>query len=272
MSFFKNIITFGNYNKLLNEEESFNELNERFYLFQNDFLLINQERHKALLFLKHEREDALKNLTLAKNLISRFNEINGKEMTKIIDAVSNFHKIENHIHPGDLSINFQGGLDSVNETFLNSLEGSLNRLNEKKSYTKNELKAEFATIAFDVLFDGFEQISKLNSEVNAKRSQIAAAREKMNSSINKMMTQGPVIYKELNRIIEISKVLNKHNQAFSQKYRTIIDKINSESKWSNFINEILNRKTVPNDEMIEDLRYLRAYSSEYSKLNNNARV
>ncbi|MUV04985.1 hypothetical protein GN157_14810 [Flavobacterium rakeshii] len=272
MSFFKNIITGGNYNKLLKEEESFNELNERFYLFQNDFLLINKERHKALVYLMHEREDALKNLTLAKNLISKFTEIKGKENAKVIDAVSNVDKIENHIYLGDLTINFQSGLDSVSETFLNSLEGSLIRLDEKKGYSKNELKAEFTMIAFDVVAEGVGQIIQLNSEVNAKRRKIIEAREQINSSIKKMTVKAPKIYQELKRIIEISKVLNKHNQVFSQKYKTIIDEMNSDSKWSNFINEVLNRKIVANDKMIEDLKYLLAYSSEYNKLNKGAKV
>lgn len=272
MSWFKNIITGGNYNKLQDEEAAFYDLKDRYNSFQDDFLLINQKRFEALTHLKSEREDAMKNLHLAKNLISRIKEVNGKEIIHVIDSISNVVATGPEIVIGDVSIDFQGKLDNVSQTFLNSLNGSLNRLGENKIYTKKDLKAEFATIAFDVLSDGISQLVQINSEVNSKRKEIVNASRSMVDSIDKMTTQAPVIYKELKRIIEISRVLNKHNQAFSKKYETIIKDINKQSKWSNFIGDLFNRKIVPDDKMLMDLKYLISYSSDYSKINKSAKI
>jgi len=272
MSRIKNFFTGGNYNKLQDEEAAFYDLKNKFNSIQDEFFLINQKRFEALTHLKSEREDAIKNLHLAKNLISRIKEVNGKEIIQVIDSISNVVATGPEIVIGDVSIDFQGKLDNVSQTLLNSLSGSLNRLGENKTYTKKNLKAEFATIAFDVVSDGISQLIQINSEVNSKRKEIVNASRNMLDSIDKMTTQAPVIYKELKRIIEISRVLNKHNQAFSKKYETIIKDINRQSKWSNFIDDLFNRKIVPDNKMLMDLKYLISYSSDYSKINKNAKI
>lgn len=269
---FKNIVTGGNYNKLQDEEAAFYDLKDEFNLFQDDFFLINQKRFEALTHLKSEREDAMKNLHLAKNLISRIKEVNGKEIVQVIDSISRVGSPGPETVIGDVSIDFNSKLDNVSQTFLNSLNGSINRLGENKTYTKENLKAEFVTIAFDVAADVIDNLKQLNSEVNNKRKVIANASSSMVNSIDKMTTQAPVIYRELKRIIEISRVLNKHNQSFSKKYETIIKDINKQSKWSNFINDLFNRKIVPDDKMLMDLKYLITYSSDYSKINKNTKI
>lgn len=272
MSWFKNIITGGNYNKLQNEEIAFYDLKIKYNSFEDDFLLINQKRFEALSHLKNEREEATKNLYLAKNLISRIKEVNGKEIIQVIDSISDVAIPSPAIVIGDVSIDFNGKLDNVSQTFLNSINDSINRIGENKTYTKQDLKVEFASIAFDIVSEGISQLIQINSEVNSKRKVILDGSRSMTNSIEKMTNQAPVIYKELKRIIEISRVLNKHNQAFSKKYETIVKDINKKSKWSNFINDLFNRKLVPDDKMLMDLKYLIAYSSDYNKINKSAKI
>ena len=273
MSFWKNTLTFGKYNKLQSEECDFNALQGKFNSLQENFFLLNQKRFEALKFLKSERTEVVKNLSLSKTLISKVKTIT-KDKSQVIksDFITNIQNSEIEFKLGDISIDFQGKLDNVSEAFVVSLGGSLDRIANKKTYSKQDLQVEFATIAFGAVFKGVENVISLNSEVNERRRHISNTTSNMQDAIKQMTTEAPKIYSESKRIIEIARMLNQHNIAFSGKYESIQKEINKKSKIQIFISEILNKKIVPDDNMQANLHVLMQFSSEYNKFNNKANL
>lgn len=142
MSWFKNVITGGNFNRLQDEQREFNKLAKSFSLLQDGYIDLNQTHLNALNYLKKEREEVVKNLSLSKNLISKVKAITNDKKQEIKNDFIAYVENENvEFRLGDISINFQGKLDNVSETFVKSLDSSFKRLENKKNYTKGDLKA-----------------------------------------------------------------------------------------------------------------------------------
>lgn len=273
MRIIKSIVTFGKYDKLQTEARRFYALQGEFNSMQENFLLLNQKRFQALKFLKTERSEVAKNLFFAKTLISKIKTI-GKSNSLVIksDIISPIDISNTEFSIGDISVDFQGRLDDVSEVFVASLSDSLDRIGKKESYTKRDLQAEFAIVAVGAVFRGIGNLISLNGEVNQKRQQITDALSDMQYALSVMTTQAPQIYSESKRIIEIARTLNQHNKAFSGKYESIQKEINKKSRTSIFIDEILNRKIIPDENMQSDLHVLIQFSSEYNKFNDNANL
>lgn len=273
MSWFKNAVTFGKYDKLQNEQRDFNNLAKSFSFVQDAYISLNETRLNTFQILKKEREEVVKNLSLSKNLISKIKSITSDKKQEIkndfIAYVENEH-VEFQL--GEVSINFQGKLDNVSETFVKSLDSSFKRLDDNKSITKGDLKAELGIIAVNTLIKGVTEIITLNGEVNEQRKHIIASTKEINNAYAKMTEQAPKIYIEVKRMIEITKVLNKHNQVFSSKYKTIQNELNKKSKISIFFNELLNKKIIPSETIQHNLHSLMKYSSEYSRFNNESNI
>lgn len=273
MSWFKNVITGGNFNRLQDEQREFNKLAKSFSLLQDGYIDLNQTHLNALNYLKKEREEVVKNLSLSKNLISKVKAITNDKKQEIKNDFIAYVENENvEFRLGDISINFQGKLDNVSETFVKSLDSSFKRLENKKNYTKGDLKAELAIVAVETLIKGVGEIINLNGEVNEKRRHITASTKEIIDATSKMTKQAPKIYIEVKRMIEIASVLNKHNQVFSIKYQAIQREINKKSKVTIFINELFNKKIIPDENMQINLHSLMKYSSEYSRFNKESNI
>lgn len=273
MSWFKNVITGGNFNRLQDEQREFNKLAKSFSLLQDGYIDLNQTHLNALNYLKKEREEVVKNLSLSKNLISKVKAITNDKKQEIKNDFIAYVENENvEFRLGDISINFQGKLDNVSETFVKSLDSSFKRLENKKNYTKGDLKAELAIVAVETLIKGVGEIINLNGEVNEKRRHITASTKEIIDATSKMTKQAPKIHIEAKRMIEIASVLNKHNQVFSIKYQAIQREINKKSKVTIFINELFNKKIIPDENMQINLHSLMKYSSEYSRFNKESNI
>ncbi|MGG7034192.1 MAG: hypothetical protein ACI7YS_03245 [Flavobacterium sp.] len=273
MSWLKNFVTGGDYNRLQDEQREFNQLAKSFSLLQDGYIDLNNTHLNALQILKKEREEVVKNLSLAKNLISKVKAITNDKKQEVKNDFITYVENENiEFQLGDVSINFQGKLDNVSETFVRSLDSSFKRLENKKNYTKGDLKSELAIVAVETLIKGVAEIINLNGEVNEKRRHITESTRKIKDATSKMTNQAPKIYIEVKRMMEIAEVLNKHNQVFSIKYQAIQKEISKKSKFSIFINELINKKIVPDETMQMNLHSLMKYSSEYSRFNTNANI
>ena len=273
MSWFKNAITGGNFDRLQNEQREFNKLANSFSLLQDGYIDLNQTHLNALHFLKKEREEVVKNLSLSKNLISKIKSITNDKKQEIKNDFITYVENQNvEFQLGDVSINFQGKLDNVSETFVKSLDSSFKRLENKKKYTKGDLKSELAIVAVETLIKGVGEIINLNGEVNEKRKHITASTKEIIDATSKMTNQAPKIYIEVKRMIEIAKVLNKHNQVFSIKYQAIHKEVNKKAKITIFINELFNKKIIPDETMQMNLHSLIKFSSDYGRFNKDANI
>lgn len=273
MRLLKNIFTGWNYGKLENEKIAFEILRDQFYEFQKEYIAINQTRLNALSYLKTERSEVVRNLSMAKNLISKIKDIRNDEIQEIkTDAITYFENKSIEFEAGDVTVDFQGHLDKASESFILSLGSSFKRLETKKTYTKADLKTEAAIVAIESLISGISAIFALNTQVNENRRKILDASTEIKNAMPKMTSQASKVYTEVKRIIEIARILNKHNEVFSKKYNEIQKALNSKTKISLFIYELLNKKVQPDDEMLLNLQSLRQFSSEYSKFNKEAKI
>lgn len=273
MSWFKNVITGGNFDKLQNEQREFNKLATSFSLLQDGYIDLNLTHLNALHFLKKEREEVVKNLSHSKNLIFKIKSIKNDKKQEIKNDFITYVENQNvEFELGDVSINFQGKLDNVSETFVKSLDSSFKRIENKKNYTKQDLKSELVTLAVETLVKGVSEIINLNGEVNEKRKYITTSTKKIIDATSKMTNHAPQIYIEVKRMIEIAEVLNKHNQVFSIKYQAIRNEINKKSKFTIFINELFDKKIIPDETMQMNLHSLVKFSSEYGRFNNDANI
>ncbi|WP_094178143.1 hypothetical protein [Flavobacterium psychrophilum] len=137
MSWFKNAITGGNFDKLQNEQREFNKLANSFSLLQDGYMDLNLTRLNVLRFLKAEREEVVKNLSLAKSMISKVKSItNDKNQEVKNDFITHVENQNIEFQLGDVSIDFQGKLDNVSETFVKSLDSSSKKLGNKKKSQK----------------------------------------------------------------------------------------------------------------------------------------
>lgn len=273
MSWLKNFATGGNYNRLQDEQKEFNKLANSFSLVQDSYIDLNHTHLSALQFLKKEREEVVKNLSLSKNLISKIKSITNDKKQEIKNDFITYIENQNvEFQLGDVSINFQGKLDNVSETFVKSLDSSFKRLDNNKNITKGDLKSELGIIVVATLIKGVTEIINLNKEVIEQRKHITASTRKINNAYSNITTQAPKIYIETKRMIEIAEVLNKHNQVFSIKYQAIQNQLNRKSKISIFFNELFNKKIIPNATIQHNLHSLIQYSSEYSKFNKESNI
>lgn len=272
MSWSKNLFTGGNYDRLQNEEREFNKLSKSFSFFQDSYVELGQTHLNALQFLKNEREEVVKNISFAKTVFAKVTNVNALKQEIKKDAVEIIINENIEFTLGDISIDFQGKLDNVSETFVKSLDGSLKRLESKKKYTKSDAQSELAIVAVDTLISGVTALIGLNSEVNKKRRMITEATGEINKATLKITEKAPKIYSETKRIMEIATVLNKHNQVFSIKYQATQKELNKGSKVKVFFNELLNKKIVPTHTMQENLQSLRMFTSEYSRFNRDANI
>ena len=273
MSWLKNAVTFGKFDKLQNEQKEFNTLANSFSIAQEAYIDLNETHLNAVKILKKEREDVVKNLSLSKNLISKIKTITNNKKQEIKNDFVTYTENENvEFQLGNISVNFQGKLDNVSETFVKSLDSSFKRLDKNKNPTKADLKSELGIIAVETLIQGVTQIINLNVEVNEQRRHITASTKKINDAYEKMTNQAPQLYIEVKRMVEIAEVLNKHNQVFSLRYKTIQDELNLKSKFIIFLNELRNKKIIPNAKIQHNLHVLIKYSSEYSRFNNESKI
>lgn len=273
MTWYKNVLTGGGYNKLKNEELEFKQTVNSYKLMEERYIALNQTQLNALHYLKNEREEVVRNLSLSKTLIGRIKTIaNDKKQEVKKDFINYVENQHSEFTIGNVSINFQGKLDNVSETFVMSLDSSFKRLDNKKTFTKADLKVELASVAIETLIQGVGEIINLNNEVIEHRKQIASSTKQIVEMIAKMSNQAPIIYGEVKRMMEIATVLNKHNQVFSYKYSAINSEINKISKIKLFLKDMSNRKIIPNDEILTHLHPLIKYSTEYSNFNKNANL
>lgn len=272
MSWSKNLFTGGNYDRLQNEEREFNKLSKSFSFFQDSYVELGQTHLNALQFLKNEREEVVKNISLAKTTFAKVTNVKALKQEIKKDAVEIIIDENIEFTLGDISIDFQGKLDNVSETFVKSLDGSLKRLGSKKKYTKSDVQSELAMVGVVTLISGVTALIGLNSEVNKKRRMITEAKEEINKATLRITEKAPKIYSETKRIMEIATVLNKHNQVFSIKYQATQKELNKGSKVKVFFNELFNKKTVPTLKMQENLQSLRVFTTEYSHFNKDANI
>jgi hypothetical protein len=273
MSIWKNIITFGRHGKLKSEVKDFELTVENYRRIEDAYLNICNERLRAFLYLQYEREDAKRNFTLMRNLISRVKEVGSKNSIELTDSIAVIDQKYYMQAVTNFSVDFDRSYQVFSDTVSTSFNSSLRRLEDKnsknKKITKEDLIEEGVVFAIDSIISGIEQIINLNSEVNEKRAQIVEETRKVQKALDKILSSYNDVSAEANRILEIANVLNINNKAFTTFYVEINNLLNVKPFFSRFIQDFLNVKIIPSDDVNDKLAMLLTVCSDYNKINLN---
>ncbi|OXA77866.1 hypothetical protein SAMN05444397_11442 [Flavobacterium aquidurense] len=277
MSWVKNIVTLGNYNRLQQDERDLKSLENFFREIESNYYILIKDREAAFHLLQEEREEVIKNLAVFKNLLSKIKEIsNDKKMHGKNDYISHFDYNSFSSNPQEFSVNFQGKIDEAGMNILTSIDNSFIRLEKRyknnKKVTKGDLYAELGIVAIETVIASVSALIDLNIEVNENRKKITKASKQINNAIKKMKDTAPEVNAEGFRIIEITRVLNKHNQIFSEKFESVLSELNLYSTRKSFYNFIFNKKIEPSQKMTQNLHHLMLYASAYNTFNSSADI
>ncbi|GAA3746850.1 hypothetical protein GCM10022422_34120 [Flavobacterium ginsengisoli] len=277
MSWVKNILTLGNYNRLQQEEVDLRSLKKHYTAIESNYYILLTDRENAFRLLQEEREEVIKNIAAFKNLLSKIKEIsNEKKNKEKNDFITQFDYSSFIANPKEFSINFQGKIDQVGMDILTSVDNSFVRLEKRyksnEKLTKGDLYAELGIIAIESVIASVSALVELNTEVNENRKEVQKATRQINNAIKKMKDTAPQVNAEGFRIVEITRVLNKHNQIFSEKFETILDELNLHSKRASFFNFIFNKKIEPSNEIKKSLHHLMLYASAYNSFNSSSEI
>lgn len=277
MSWVKNIATLGNYNRLQEEERDLKSLEKHFRAIESNYYILITDRENAFHLLQEEREEVIKNIAVFKNLLSKIKEIsNDKKMEEKNDFISKYDYNSFASSPQEFSVNFQGRIDQAGMDILTSIDHSFVRLEKRyknnEKVTKGDLYAELGIVAIETVMAGISALIELNEEVNENRKKISKASKQINNAIKKMKDTAPEVNAEGFRIIEIARVLNKHNQIFSEKFESVLKELNLHSKRTSFYNFIFNKKLEPSQKMMENLHHLMLYTSAYNAFNSSSKI
>ncbi|TDO95603.1 hypothetical protein [Flavobacterium sp. 245] len=277
MSWLKNIATLGNYNRLQQDERDLKSLEKHFRAIESNYYILIKDRENAFHLLQEEREEVVKNIAVFKNLLSKIKEIsNDKKMQEKNDFISNYDYNSFTSSPQEFSVNFHGRIDQAGMDILTSVDNSFIRLEKRyknnQKVTKGDLYAELGIVAIETVIASVSALVDLNVEVNENRKKITKASKQINNAIKKMKDTAPEVNAEGFRIIEITRVLNKHNQIFSEKFESVLSELNLYSTRKSFYNFIFNKKIEPSQKMTQNLHHLMLYASAYNTFNSSADI
>lgn len=279
MSWFKNVMTGGNYNKLQNELDDLNRLKEFATELSEVYKDLEFGQHTATRIIADERADAIKNINMAKNLMKRV-KTKTKSKTKQ-ELVSDFNleiEVSELTHNNsDLNVDFDQNLNAFADTVFTTLDtsigNSLDKLEQKNDYSKASLKQEAVSVGIDLAVSavskGINELINVNTQTIAKRRETKEQLEGTHKYIVHLYDVIPEITAFTRRSIEISRVLNKNNQVFTAKYREVHDMLFENISIKTFLNDKI---ICQKDDDMKKVMNLMVICSNYNKVNKNARI
>lgn len=227
---FKNILTFGGHGRLQREIRDFESLSNFCQEASANYTALVENRSILLRNLIIERNEAVRNFTLLRTLISKYATVSsGEEYEANLDNLTEFVSIKLDKHVEIEDINHEEILDNAIANISKSASRALDRFGgdtklSSGSYSKKDLKVDALMFGLDVAGDVFDYASNLNAEVNAKRAEVQQRIKRLNYIAENILETYSDIYMESKRIDEIFYVLNRSNQAFINKYKDIVNK------------------------------------------------
>jgi hypothetical protein len=279
MSWFKNIITGGNYDKLQDELDDLEQLREFATELSKVYSDLEFKQNSATRIIKEERADAIKNINMAKSLIKRI-KANTKSKTKqelVQDFNLEIEVSEIDYNNSNLNVNFDENLNAFAESVFTTLDSSLSnsfeKLEQKNDYSRESLKEEALNVGIDLavtaVSKGITELINANQQTNTKRRETKEQLEATHNYIIHLYDVIPDITAFIKRIIEVSRVLNKNNQVFTTKYREIHDSLFENISIKTFLND----KIICNkEEDMKKIMNLMKICSNYNNVNKNTRI
>lgn len=269
MSFFKDFVTGGNYSKLEGEIAYYERVVSFAQKIQGYLNNLIMEKDEVANFLVSEREDAMRNLSLAKNLITRIKAKTGSTVKQEVIKDFNGEFDVNRVDNSDINSfpDFGSTLENFADSTLSTLEHRLSNISDN-NMPKSEAKSQMALAGLEIAVGAINGLININSETNNKRREISERLDSLKNTIDNLYNAINSITVHTKRTIEVARVLNKNNEVFSIKYKEIHNLL-----YSNNGNKATSDKIIiEEDEEKKKLGSLITICSNYSKVNQNARV
>jgi|SRR5690554_457302 len=262
----KDILTFGGNSKLKKEVQIYEHLQQTHILASQQYNLLVKNRSVLFYNLMLERNEALRNFELLKSLIKRHKEIKSKKADNNKDKLSIEINLDlNKMIKIEDSDNYVKSIDNsirnISKSTGNSFDRLMNSFNNNGTISKQDLKGEALMLGVDMLGEAFNYIGNLNDEIAKKRKKVQGHISKLEVGLSKILDSYGSVYADSLRIDEIFQFLNKSNQMFIEKYKSIMNK--------HFIDYDLSLKKSEtesfNTDLEQDIKSLIIICNEYSK-------
>jgi hypothetical protein len=270
----KNIITLGGYGKLEDEKKEFEILKNTYAHISSSFSDLYKDRLEAYTNLEYERLEAHRNFAIAKNLLKKFKNVGNNQNLKTNDSVTNVEIKNYQQEKFNYEVSFNKNLEAITNTFSSSVEKSFKRNKGKniKDISKDELLLEAGVVAIETIFESFSQAINYNGEIQKQRKQIQREKQRVINIIDKLFSNAEIVCAETLRIIEVGKVLNINNQAFTKKYSEINKFVISQSIFKQFWNEIASKKITPTADINLKIAQLMNICAGYNKTDKGTSI
>lgn len=268
-SFLKNMITFGNYNRLQREKGRLNMLIETCSVLDEEI-----ERNKNIQrglerYLEQYRVAAYRNIYLCKELLSLLKKIEGRSQTLVLD---------NQIYIPQLSdvsvMSISNMKDVMFDTtvfegytatsFNNVLETLTDIQNRGEKVTSDDLIVGAIEIGLSAVADSISGIMGMNTEVTNQRAEVQRRIADVTDELECLLPKLNVYKAEILRKVEVLEALKEMCIAFIKLYEPLRKSIYDDdggfiSGYQDFIKSSKTR---------EQLAVLAAICSHYNKFNN----
>ncbi|MDE5418479.1 hypothetical protein L3049_10705 [Labilibaculum sp. DW002] len=268
MSLINNILTLGQHGKLEKEIEEYIEVanySDRLNHVYEDAFKYNNELAEIL---ETERKEALRNLSMAKNLIARIkSNMNSKDQELLKDFILDISIDSQHQKKKELNTDLSQNFEAISNQAFVSIDSSLSRLSTKETITKLDVKSEAISAGVEIGTSLINEAIDAYSKTTEKRKEVQQNVLELRRFIKNATSSIPKLTASINRLIEVSSVLNKINEAFCTKYNELFSLAIPKPKFSFSKDDI-----VLDIDMKKKLSNLMKLCSEYNKVNQATNI
>ena len=269
-SFFKNLVTFGNYNKLQREKGRLKMLADTLNALNEEIEKNVDLQYEMEVFLEQYRVAAYRNISLCKELLGLLKKIEGEKQKVIKDIIIDIPQTSSSdlISMGnfkDVEFNVSAFEDSVSAT-VEDVGKKLSAIQDKgKKITSTDLATSAIEIGLSAVVEGFSGIIDLNADTSNQRAEVQHNISYLTDELERLVPKLTKYKVEILRQIELLSALKEMNAAFIKVYEPLRKSVYSDT--GGFVRGYREFITAP--EARKQLGLLAAICSNYSKVNNS---
>lgn len=273
---FKNIVTLGASGELEDAKDRLRCLSQCCTTIEFSFEDIEDMEEKLKKALKDTRQAAYRNLYLAKELIAQVKDKVSAEKQVLkkdqMVKLKNTEDIPVCDHLANNHVDFR--TDEILSNLGNQMESALDSFNKKldegKSFGKEDLEGETFVVGINFVVDSIEHILDYNTNVREQRKKVEETISKALKYIEDGNNAICVFEATLLRYLELLSSLNQCNKAFVKAYEPLCNKVFGSPNFLKYTFESSKRnKLCESTEFEGDLQHLIQLCSVYNKVNQS---
>lgn len=271
-SFFKNLVTFGNYNKLQRERGRLKMLAETSEALQDEIEL-NEEIQRFLdAYLGIYRVAAYRNISLCKELLGLLKKIEGKKQSVIKDVSI---EIPQNMITNSTSFTTFSSVDFDTESFCKGVMTSVDNVSKSltaiqdrgEKITKADLTCSLVEVGLAAIGEGISGIIDLNAETTNQRKDVNYKISQVTDNLEALLPQLNEYRAKFLRQVEVLSSLKEMNSAFIKVYEPLRKGVFDD--YGGFAKEA--DEFIDSQHFKKQLGILTCICSTYSKINNSSK-